>query len=55
MAVVTFEMFRLLMRDEDLQVIEVTLAIIAPGTIQELRERRTTSFLAHLDMIVEQK
>jgi hypothetical protein len=46
-AVVTLEMFCFLMRDEDLQVVKVTFAVIAPWALQELLERGTASFFTH--------
>jgi hypothetical protein len=35
------------MRDEDLQVVKVTFAVIAPWALQELLERGTASFFTH--------
>lgn len=46
-AVVTLEMFCFLVRDEDLQVVKVTFAVVAPRTVQELLERGTASFFTH--------
>lgn len=43
-------MLRLLVRNENLQVIKVTLAVITPWTIQELLKGGTTSFLAHIGL-----
>lgn len=40
-------MLRFLVKGEDLQVVEVALAVVAPWTSHELFQRRTASFLAH--------
>jgi len=40
-------MLRLLVGDENLQVVEIALAVVAPWTVQELLEGGTASFLAH--------
>lgn len=42
-----FKMFRLLVRDEDLEIFEIALAIVAPWASEELLDGGTTSFLAH--------
>lgn len=47
MAVVTLEMLSFLVRDENLQVIEVTFTVVAPWAIEKLLERGTASFFTH--------
>lgn len=46
-AVVTLEMLSFLMRNEDLQVVKVPFAVVAPWAIEELLERGTASFFTH--------
>jgi hypothetical protein len=47
-AAVAFEMLRFLMRDEDFEIIEVTLAVIAPRPTKDLLNVRVTSLFTHL-------
>lgn len=46
---VTLEVLGSLVKGEDLQVVEITLAVVAPRPLQELLQGRATSFLAHRD------
>lgn len=49
---VTLEVLGSLVQGEDLQVVEITLAVVAPWPLQELLQGRTTSLLAHRDNCV---
>jgi hypothetical protein len=44
----TLKVLGLLVGDENLQIVKVTLTVVAPWSIQKLFERGTASFLAHL-------
>lgn len=46
-ASVAFEVLGLLMQCKNLEVVEITLAVVAPWSFQDLVERGTTSLLAH--------
>jgi hypothetical protein len=47
MASVAFEMLGFLMECENLQVVEIALAVVTPWTSQNLVQGWTTSLLAH--------
>lgn len=47
-------MFGFLVRDENLEIVKIALAVIAPRPIQQLVQRRATSFLAHCGVRMSQ-
>lgn len=49
MTALAFKMFRFLMKCQDLEIIKVALAVVAPRTSQELIQCRSTSFLSHIE------
>lgn len=51
-ASVAFEVFRFLVRDQDLEIVKVALAVVAPRSSEELFQGGTAPFLAH-DEVVE--